>query len=59
MLAALSLDFDDAISAAQVEAAVAGIERSDQDREFPEVTRIFVEAKSFEDHRRRVEGAAS
>jgi divalent metal cation (Fe/Co/Zn/Cd) transporter len=54
VLAALSLDFDDAISAEAVERAVAEIERRIK-AEFPEVTRIFVEAKDFEMHRRRLE----
>ena len=44
VLVALSLDFDDRISAAQIEAAVAQIERTIK-AEFPEVARIFVEAK--------------
>ena len=51
ILAALSLDFDDEISAEQVEDAVAGIERSVKS-EFPEVTRIFVEAKELDAPRR-------
>jgi cation diffusion facilitator family transporter len=53
VLAALSLDFDDAISAEQVEEAVAGIERSVKS-EFPEVTRIFVEAKELDATQRRM-----
>jgi cation diffusion facilitator family transporter len=53
ILAALSLDFDDAISAEQVEEAVAGIERSVKS-EFPEVTRIFVEAKELDATQRRM-----
>jgi cation diffusion facilitator family transporter len=52
VLVALSLDFDDTISAAQIEAAVAHIERATK-TEFPEVARVFVEAKSFEDHLRK------
>ena len=52
ILVALSLDFDDAISAAQLEAAVAEIERGIR-REFPDVTRVFVEARSAADHLRR------
>jgi cation diffusion facilitator family transporter len=56
VLAALSLDFDDAISAEQVEAAVAEIERRIR-AEFPEVTRIFVEAKNFDVHQRRLKRA--
>jgi len=56
VLAALSLDFDNAISAERVENAVAEIERRIK-AEFPEVTRVFVEAKDFEMHRRRLERA--
>jgi len=44
VLAALSLDFDDKRSAADVEAAVVRIEREIK-ASFPEVTRVFVEAK--------------
>ena len=44
VLAALSLDFDDRRSAADVEAAVSRIEREIK-AAFPEVTRVFVEAK--------------
>jgi cation diffusion facilitator family transporter len=44
VLAALSLDFDDRRSAADVEATVSRIEREIK-AAFPEVTRIFVEAK--------------
>ena len=58
VLVALSLDFDDTISAAAIEAAVAQIERGIKS-EYTDVARVFVEAKSHEDHRRRVEGAAS
>ena len=52
VLAALSLDFDDKIPAAEIEAAVAGIERAIK-AAHPEVGRVFVEAKSFEEHLRR------
>ena len=52
VLVALSLDFDDAISAAAIEAAVAQLERQLKS-EFPEVARVFVEAKGFEDHMRK------
>jgi divalent metal cation (Fe/Co/Zn/Cd) transporter len=52
VLAALSLDFDDRISAEQVEKAVADIERSVKS-EFPEVTRIFVEAQEARTQRQR------
>lgn len=44
VLAALSLDFDDRRSAGDVEAAVSLIEREIK-AAFPEVTRVFVEAK--------------
>ena len=52
VLAALSLDFDDTISAAEIEAAVAHIERAIKGA-YPEVARVFVEAKSFDDHLRK------
>ena len=52
LLVALSLDFDDAISAGCVEAAVAQLERRLKS-EFPEVARVFVEAKGFDEHERR------
>jgi cation diffusion facilitator family transporter len=52
VLVALSLDFNDTSTAAEVEAAVAGIERSLK-AEFPEIARVFVEAKSFDDHQSR------
>ena len=48
----LSLDFDDAIPAARVEAAVALLERRLK-TEFPEVARVFVEAKGFDEHERK------
>lgn len=51
VLVALSLDFDDAISAAAVEDAVIYIERAIKSA-FPEVARVFVEAKSFDSRRR-------
>jgi cation diffusion facilitator family transporter len=52
LLVALSLDFDDAIPAGRVEAAVALLERRLK-AEFPEVARVFVEAKGFDEHERR------
>lgn len=52
ILAALSLDFDDAIPAAAVEAAVASIERTIKTAH-PDVARVFVEAKGFGDHLRK------
>src|SRR6267154_3876178 len=58
LLVALSLDFDDAIPAARVEAAVALLERRLK-TEFPEVARVFVEAKAFGDHARRLRSDAS
>ena len=51
VLVALSLDFEDRRSAAEVEAAVTRIERRIK-AAHPEVTRVFVEAQSFEAHRR-------
>lgn len=47
VLAALSLDFDDRISAADIEATVAAIERTIK-AAHPDVSRVFVEAKSFD-----------
>src|SRR4029078_284200 len=41
VLAALSLDFDDNLSAADIEATVAGIERSLK-AAYPEISRVFV-----------------
>src|SRR5712691_9397797 len=52
VLVALSLDFDDTISAAQIESAVGQIERAIK-AQFPEIARVFVEAKSLEDHLRK------
>ena len=52
VLVALSLDFDDTIPAAAIEAAVAQLERQLKS-EFPEVARVFVEAKGFDDHMRK------
>ena len=52
LLVALSLDFDNAIPAGRVEAAVALLERRLK-TEFPEVARVFVEAKGFDEHERR------
>jgi divalent metal cation (Fe/Co/Zn/Cd) transporter len=51
VLVALSLDFDDAIQAGRVEGAVTSIERRIK-AAHPEVTRVFVEAQSFDAHRR-------
>ena len=49
VLAVLSLDFENALSAGDVETAVGSIERQIK-REFPVVRRIFVEAQSREGH---------
>jgi cation diffusion facilitator family transporter len=51
VLVALSLDFHDARSAAEVEAAVTRIERAIKSAH-PEVRRVFVEAQSREAHQR-------
>jgi cation diffusion facilitator family transporter len=51
VLVALSLDFEDGLPAAKVEEAVTQIERRIKGA-YPEVTRVFVEAQSFEAHRR-------
>jgi cation diffusion facilitator family transporter len=51
VLVAVSLDFDDAIPAGPVERAVTRIERRIK-AAHPEVTRVFVEAQSFDAHRR-------
>jgi divalent metal cation (Fe/Co/Zn/Cd) transporter len=51
VLVALSLDFNDRISAARVEDSVSEIERRIK-AAHPEVTRVFIEAQSFEAHRR-------
>jgi cation diffusion facilitator family transporter len=54
VLAVLSLDFENALTADDVETAVSGIERQIK-REYPVVRRIFVEAQSREGHRRAQE----
>jgi len=51
VLVALSLDFTDILRATGVEATVSAIERAIK-AAHPEVTRVFVEAQSFEGHRR-------
>lgn len=50
VLVAISLDFDDGISAGEVEEAVTSIERR-MKAAHPEVKRIFVEAQSFFHHK--------
>ncbi len=57
VLVALSLDFEDRRSAAEVETAVTRIERRIK-AAYPEVTRVFVEAQSLEGHRRNLARAA-
>ena len=57
VLAVLSLDFENALTADDVETAVSGIERQIK-REYPVVRRIFVEAQSREGHRRAHEEVA-
>jgi cation diffusion facilitator family transporter len=51
VLAVLSLDFENALTADDVEIAVSGIEQQIK-REYPVVRRIFVEAQSREEHLR-------
>ena len=51
VLAAISLDFEDRLSAGAVEAAVTNIEQRIK-KMHPEVRRVFVEAQNFEAHRR-------
>jgi len=53
VLVTLSLDFDNEISAAQVEDAVSNIQRRIKEAH-PEVNKVFVEAQSFESHRRNL-----
>jgi cation diffusion facilitator family transporter len=57
VLVALSLDFVNAASAGDVETAVTRIERAIK-AAHPEATKVFVEAQSFEAHRRAGEPAA-
>lgn len=51
VLVTLSLDFENSRSAGQVERTVSSIERRIK-QAHPEVTRVFVEAQSFNEHRR-------
>ena len=51
VLCALSLDFTDSVSAAEVERAVTRIEKAIK-AAHPEVTRVFVEAQAFDADRR-------
>jgi len=52
VLAAFSLEFDERISAAEISAAVTRIEQRIR-RAHPGVTRVFIEAQSFEANSRR------
>ena len=54
----LSIDFDDKLDSAEVEAAVSRLERRIKE-EFPEVGRVFIEAQSWTAHLRERERAAS
>lgn len=57
VLAVLSLDFENALTADDVETVVSGIERRIK-QEYPVVRRIFVEAQSREEHLRAQKEAA-
>lgn len=54
VLVALSLDFNDPMPASSVERTVTAIEKAIK-AAHPEVTRVFVEAQSFDAHRRNAE----
>ncbi len=45
----LSLDFADGISSSKVESSISGLEKAIKS-EFPEITRVFIEAQSLEGH---------
>ena len=47
----VSLDFADALSSNEVEAAVSSMEQRIKS-EFPEITRVFIEAQSWYGHQR-------
>jgi divalent metal cation (Fe/Co/Zn/Cd) transporter len=51
VLVALSLEFEQQLSAAEVEAAVSRIEHEIKSHH-PEVTRVFIEAQRRDAHRR-------
>ncbi len=57
VLVALSLDFNDRMAAGSLEDTVSGLEKGIK-RAHPEVTRVFIEAQSFEAHRRAAVAAA-
>ena len=50
ILLTLSVDFADALTSAQVEAAISELERQIK-QAYPEVTRVFIEAQSLLGHR--------
>lgn len=56
VLVALSLDFNDRMQAATVETTVSSMERQIK-LAHPEVTRVFIEAQSFDAHRRSIDRA--
>ena len=62
VLLTLSLDFDDKLSAGQVETTISELETTIKS-EYPEVTRVFIEAQSWRGHQlneeasRRIEGS--
>jgi hypothetical protein len=56
VLVAMSLDFADALPASGVERAVSQIERRIKDA-YPEISRVFVEAQSFDAHLRSLQPA--
>ena len=49
----ISLDFDDHLSAEEVESVVSALEGRIR-KAHPEVTRVFIEAQSWRAHRRRI-----
>jgi divalent metal cation (Fe/Co/Zn/Cd) transporter len=58
VLVALSLDFEDTIPAGRVESSVTNIERRIK-AAHPEVSRVFVEAQSFDAYRQREDSDGS
>ena len=53
----VSLDFADALSSAQVEAAVSSMEQRIKS-DYPEITRVFIEAQSWRGHQQGERAAA-
>jgi divalent metal cation (Fe/Co/Zn/Cd) transporter len=58
VLVNLSVDFRDALSSAEVEAAISELETKIK-RAYPEIRRVFIEAQNWTMHRRMLHGAAS